>query len=423
MAEVLLKKVSKTYGKVQAVKEIDLQISDNEFLVLVGPSGCGKSSTLRMIAGLEEINSGEIAIGNKVVNNLDPRERNVSMVFQNYALYPHMNVGENLGFSLKIAGLSKEKIEERVMEAANILGIADLLRRKPAQLSGGQRQRVAMGRAIVRRPDVFLFDEPLSNLDAKLRNQMRTEIKRLHQKVQTTIIYVTHDQVEAMTLADRIVLMKDGIIEQVGSPIDLFEKPASKFVATFIGSPTMNMIEATVISTDKGFFMRTNDKIDIPLPKQKNDNVYPEQKISFGFRAEDLVPVKYGSKPDNSWDLDSKVNLSEPLGTETLIFTSLGNKEVVSRIKDSGTDVIINLTSGMGGDIEIGPEDDLMNFGPNTDFAELCDRLDGLFVTGSASNVEPHHYDGPASAAGTLHDARRDATTLPLIRAALDAGG
>ena len=332
MAEVLLKKVSKTYGKVQAVKEIDLQISDNEFLVLVGPSGCGKSSTLRMIAGLEEINSGEIAIGNKVVNNLDPRERNVSMVFQNYALYPHMNVGENLGFSLKIAGLSKEEIEERVMEAANILGIADLLRRKPAQLSGGQRQRVAMGRAIVRRPDVFLFDEPLSNLDAKLRNQMRTEIKRLHQKVQTTIIYVTHDQVEAMTLADRIVLMKDGIIEQVGSPIDLFEKPASKFVATFIGSPTMNMIEATVISTDKGFFMRTNDKIDIPLPKQKNDNVYPEQKISFGFRAEDLVPVKYGSKPDNSWDLDSKVNLSEPLGTETLIFTSLGNKEVVSRM-------------------------------------------------------------------------------------------
>jgi multiple sugar transport system ATP-binding protein len=207
-----------------------------------------------------------------------------------------------------------------------------LQKRKPSQLSGGQRQRVAMGRAIVRRPDVFLFDEPLSNLDAKLRNQMRTEIKRLHQKLQTTIIYVTHDQVEAMTLADRIILMREGIIEQVGSPIDLFEKPASKFVATFIGSPTMNMVEATVVSTDKGLIMRTNDNIEIPLPKQKKDKVHSEQKISFGFRAEDLVPIKYGSKPDNSWDSDSKVNLSEPLGTETLIFTNLGNKEVVSRM-------------------------------------------------------------------------------------------
>ena len=202
----------------------------------------------------------------------------------------------------------------------------------PSELSGGQQQRVAVARAIVLEPKVLLFDEPLSNLDAKLRNQMRTEIKRLHQKLQTTIIYVTHDQVEAMTLADRIILMREGIIEQVGSPIDLFEKPASKFVATFIGSPTMNMVEATVVSTDKGLIMRTNDKIEIPLPKQKKDKVHSEQKISFGFRAEDFVPIKYGLKPDNSWDLDSKVNLSEPLGTETLIFTNLGNKEVVSRM-------------------------------------------------------------------------------------------
>ncbi len=332
MANVDLKNLTKKYGDVIAVQNMDLNIPHNEFLVLVGPSGCGKSTTLRMIAGLEEITSGEIYIGDQLVNEKDPKDRNVSMVFQNYALYPHMTVEENLGFSLKIAKVDKKEIEQRVKEAVHILGLEELQKRKPSQLSGGQRQRVAMGRAIVRRPDVFLFDEPFSNLDAKLRNQMRTEIKRLHQKLQTTIIYVTHDQVEAMTLADRIILMREGIIEQVGSPIDLFEKPASKFVATFIGSPTMNMVEATVVSTDKGLIMRTNDKIEIPLPKQKKDKVHSEQKISFGFRAEDFVPIKYGLKPDNSWDSDSKVNLSEPLGTETLIFTNLGNKEVVSRM-------------------------------------------------------------------------------------------
>ena len=212
MAKVTLEKVSKFYGDVEAVKKIDLDINDKEFLVLVGPSGCGKSSTLRMIAGLEEIDEGKINIGEKTVNELEPRERNVSMVFQNYALYPHMTVEENLGFSLKIAGMKKIDIDKRVVEAAGVLDIEEFLQRKPAQLSGGQRQRVAMGRAIVRRPDVFLFDEPLSNLDAKLRNQMRTEIKRLHQKVETTIVYVTHDQVEAMTLADRIVIIPSFII-------------------------------------------------------------------------------------------------------------------------------------------------------------------------------------------------------------------
>ena len=332
MAKVTLEKVSKFYGDVEAVKKIDLEISDNEFLVLVGPSGCGKSSTLRMIAGLEEIDEGKIIIGDKIVNELEPRERNVSMVFQNYALYPHMTVEENLGFSLKIAGMKKKDIDTRVAEAAGILDIKEFLQRKPAQLSGGQRQRVAMGRAIVRRPDVFLFDEPLSNLDAKLRNQMRTEIKRLHQKVETTIVYVTHDQVEAMTLADRIVIMKDGIIEQIGTPLDLFETPATKFVATFIGSPSMNIISSTIEKDQGKHVMKTEDGISIPVPVSKQDTVKEGQKISFGFRAEDIVPLKFGNKPSQSWDYKSKVNLSEPLGTETLIFTDFGKIEIVSRM-------------------------------------------------------------------------------------------
>ena len=332
MAKVTLEKVSKFYGNVEAVKKIDLEITDNEFLVLVGPSGCGKSSTLRMIAGLEEIDEGKIIIGEKTVNELEPRERNVSMVFQNYALYPHMTVEENLGFSLKIAGMQKNDIDKRVAEAAGILDIDEFLQRKPAQLSGGQRQRVAMGRAIVRRPDVFLFDEPLSNLDAKLRNQMRTEIKRLHQKVKTTIVYVTHDQVEAMTLADRIVIMKDGIIEQIGTPLELFETPATKFVATFIGSPSMNMISSTIKKDQEKYIMITEDGLNIPVPKSKQDVVKEGQKISFGFRAEDIVPLKFGNKPTQSWGYKSKVNLSEPLGTETLIFTNFGNIEIVSRM-------------------------------------------------------------------------------------------
>ena len=332
MAKVTLEKVSKFYGDVEAVKKINLEINDKEFLVLVGPSGCGKSSTLRMIAGLEEIDEGKINIGEKTVNELEPRERNVSMVFQNYALYPHMTVEENLGFSLKIAGMKKTDIDTRVAEAAGILDIEEFLHRKPAQLSGGQRQRVAMGRAIVRRPDVFLFDEPLSNLDAKLRNQMRTEIKRLHQKVETTIVYVTHDQVEAMTLADRIVIMKDGIIEQIGTPLDLFETPATKFVATFIGSPSMNMISSTIEKDQEKIFMKTEDGLSIPVPLSKQDIVKEGQKISFGFRAEDIVPLKFGNRPSQFWDYKSKVNLSEPLGTETLIFTNFGKIEIVSRM-------------------------------------------------------------------------------------------
>ena len=364
MAKVTLEKVSKFYGNVEAVKKINLEIKDKEFLVLVGPSGCGKSSSLRMIAGLEEIDEGIIKIGDQTVNELEPRERNVSMVFQNYALYPHMTVEENLGFSLKIAGQEKNEIEERVKEAAEILDITEFLQRKPSQLSGGQRQRVAMGRAIVRRPDVFLFDEPLSNLDAKLRNQMRTEIKRLHQKVSTTIVYVTHDQVEAMTLADRIVIMKDGIIEQIGSPLDLFERPATKFVATFIGSPSMNMISATIMDENNQLTMRTDDGIFIPVPNDKKNSVKNGQKISFGFRAEDIVPLRFGQKPNNYWDMQSKVNLAEPLGTETLIFTNLGSVEIVSRMF---TPEQVNL-------------DEILDFSLNLDRTYLFDGETGMAI-------------------------------------------
>ncbi len=241
MATLSLKKLSKRYGSMAVVQGIDLEVADREFIALVGPSGCGKSTTLRMIAGLEEISDGVIEIGGRMVNDLPPRSRNISMVFQSYALYPHMTVRENMGFSLKIAGASKQEMERRVAEASAILGLDPLLERRPSQLSGGQRQRVAMGRAIVRDPDVFLFDEPLSNLDAKLRTQMRTEIKKLHAKVRSTVIYVTHDQVEAMTLSDRIVIMRDGHIEQIGTPDEVFRRPETRFVAGFIGSPPMNL--------------------------------------------------------------------------------------------------------------------------------------------------------------------------------------
>lgn len=237
MADVKLNKVVKRYGKTEVVHGVDLDIKHNEFVVLVGPSGCGKSTTLRIIAGLEGITSGEVVIGDRVVNDLPPRDRNISMVFQSYALYPHMTVEENLGFGLKISNIEESEIEKRVQNALQILGLDSLMDRMPAELSGGQRQRVAMGRAIVRTPDVFLFDEPLSNLDAKLRVQMRTEIKKLHQTVKTTVVYVTHDQVEAMTLTDRVVVMRDGYIEQVGSPMEIFHAPTNMFVASFIGSP------------------------------------------------------------------------------------------------------------------------------------------------------------------------------------------
>src|SRR5215211_5631825 len=246
MAQVTLRKVVKMYDEVQAVRGIDLDITDKEFIVLVGPSGCGKSTTLRMIAGLEEISGGDIAIGGDVVNDVPPKDRDIAMVFQNYALYPHMNVYENMSFGLKLKRTPKDEIDRRVKQAAQILDITELLDRKPKQLSGGQRQRVAMGRAIVRDPKVFLFDEPLSNLDAKLRVAMRAEIKALHQRLKTTTVYVTHDQVEAMTMADRIVVMQEGRIEQIGTPLELYDHPVNLFVAGFIGSPAMNVVGGTL---------------------------------------------------------------------------------------------------------------------------------------------------------------------------------
>src|SRR4051795_8097753 len=269
MAQVNLRKVVKHYDETPAVRGISLDIPDKEFVVLVGPSGCGKTTTLRMIAGLEEITDGDIVIGGDVVNDVPPKDRDIAMVFQNYALYPHMSVHENMSFGLRLKKVPKEEIQRRVREAASILGLTELLDRKPKQLSGGQRQRVAMGRAIVRDPKVFLFDEPLSNLDAKLRVQMRTEIKKVHQKVRTTTVYVTHDQVEAMTLADRVVVMNGGLIEQVGTPNDLYHFPLTRFVAGFIGSPAMNFIPCKLEALGDGLQVRLADKIAFPVPADR----------------------------------------------------------------------------------------------------------------------------------------------------------
>ncbi len=327
MAKVHLKNVMKRYGALPVVHAINLDIEHGEFVVLVGPSGCGKSTTLRMVAGLEDISGGEIIIGDRVVNDLPPRDRNISMVFQNYALYPHMSVRENLGFSLKIAGRSASEITAAVNEAAEILSLTELLDRKPGALSGGQRQRVAMGRAIVRHPDVFLFDEPLSNLDAKLRTQMRVEIKKLHQKVGSTVIYVTHDQIEAMTLADRIVIMRDGHIIQIGTPLEVFENPINSFVATFIGSPPMNLLPGTV----QGGQVMLTDGSALPLPP--GFTVTTGQKVDYGIRADNIMPEGHALPPTAHMAyVEMTVLLTEPLGTETLLYASLAGSEVQAKM-------------------------------------------------------------------------------------------
>ncbi|KRB59478.1 sugar ABC transporter ATP-binding protein [Rhizobium sp. Root708] len=331
MATVSLEKLVKRYGSLDVVHGIDLEVADREFIALVGPSGCGKSTTLRMIAGLEPISGGNLKIDGRVVNDLPPRSRNLAMVFQSYALYPHMTVRENMGFSLKISGMKPEEIVPRVDEAARTLDLTHLLDRRPSQLSGGQRQRVAMGRAIVRNPDVFLFDEPLSNLDAKLRTQMRVEIKKLHAKVKSTVIYVTHDQVEAMTLADRIVIMRDGRIEQVGTPEDVFQRPQSKFVAGFIGSPPMNLKDAEI--ADRQVVFENGDRL--PIPARFRDRVSVGQKITFGLRPDDLYPTGHGLHSGHEADVHSQdlpVTLTEPLGNETLVFSDFGNAEWVGRM-------------------------------------------------------------------------------------------
>ena len=327
MAQVHLKNVKKSYGALDVVHGVNLSIAEGEFVVLVGPSGCGKSTTLRMVAGLEDISGGEILIGDRVVNDLPPRERNLAMVFQNYALYPHMTVRENLGFSLKIAKKSQAEINKAVDEAAEILALTPLLDRKPGALSGGQRQRVAMGRAIVRQPDVFLFDEPLSNLDAKLRTQMRVEIKKLHQKVGSTVIYVTHDQIEAMTLADRIVIMRDGHIVQVGTPLDVFENPVNTFVATFIGSPPMNLLSGVV----EGGQLALADGTRIPLPPGMK--LAEGRRVQLGIRADNIMPEGHSLPPTaHMAHVDMKVTLSEPLGTETLVYAQLAGTEVQAKM-------------------------------------------------------------------------------------------
>ncbi|MGH6761013.1 MAG: ABC transporter ATP-binding protein [Phyllobacterium sp.] len=331
MAPVTLKKLVKRYGTVDVVHGINLEVKDGEFIALVGPSGCGKSTTLRMIAGLEGVSDGVIEIGGIPVNDLPPRARNISMVFQSYALYPHMTVAENMGFSLKIAGRPQEEIKRQVAEAAAILDLGHLLERRPSQLSGGQRQRVAMGRTIVRHPDVFLFDEPLSNLDAKLRTQVRTEIKRLHAKVQSTMIYVTHDQVEAMTLSDRIVIMRDGYIEQIGTPEEVFQRPATKFVASFIGSPPMNLDDAEV---SDGRLIFGNGQ-SLPVPPQFRNNLRPGQKITFGLRPDDIYPTGHGLHSGDTGavhEAELPVAITEPLGNETLVFIEFNNRDWVSRM-------------------------------------------------------------------------------------------
>ncbi|RCS22769.1 sn-glycerol-3-phosphate ABC transporter ATP-binding protein UgpC [Phyllobacterium salinisoli] len=319
MAEVTLSKVRKSYGAVDIIHGVDLDISDGEFVVLVGPSGCGKSTLLRMIAGLEIITGGDIRIGGRVVNDLDPKDRDIAMVFQNYALYPHMTVGTNMGFSLEHRGASKAQIAERVNWAADILGLSHLLERYPRQLSGGQRQRVAMGRAIVRDPQVFLFDEPLSNLDAKLRVVMRGEIKTLHQKLKTTTIYVTHDQVEAMTMADKIVVLNGGRVEQIGAPLDLYDQPANRFVAGFIGSPAMNFLDGTI--TSEGFIA---PGIVLPLPE-----------AAHGFHGRKAV---YGIRPEHFTLHDSgvpaEIVLVEPMGSETQVTMKLGETQVIGVFRE-----------------------------------------------------------------------------------------
>jgi multiple sugar transport system ATP-binding protein len=334
MADVGLRKVVKRYDDVEAVRGIDLDIADHEFIVLVGPSGCGKSTTLRMIAGLEDITDGDITIGGDIVNDVPPKDRDIAMVFQNYALYPHMTVAENMSFGLRLKHYPKAEIKARVTEAARLLDITDLIDRRPKQLSGGQRQRVAMGRAIVRNPKVFLFDEPLSNLDAKLRVQMRIEIKKVHQKVRTTTVYVTHDQVEAMTLADRVVVMNKGRIEQIGTPHQLYHSPATRFVAGFIGSPAMNFLPCRLEEVGGAPRIRLTDRLSFPLPPARvarYEKVSRSEKLLLGIRPEHLTEANSHLQPGVE-PFEATLDVTEPMGMETLVYFSLEGSQVCGRV-------------------------------------------------------------------------------------------
>jgi multiple sugar transport system ATP-binding protein len=336
MSSVSIRRVQKSYGAVPIIRDVNVEIDDGEFVILVGPSGCGKSTLLRMIAGLEDISAGEICIGDRVVNDVVPKERDIAMVFQSYALYPHMTVEDNMAFSLKMSGAKKSEIAPKVARAAQILSLEPLLGRLPKELSGGQRQRVAMGRAIVRDPKVFLFDEPLSNLDAKLRVQMRTEIKALHQRLGTTIVYVTHDQVEAMTMADKIVVLHDGVVEQVGAPLDLYDRPNNLFVAGFIGSPAMNLLKGKV--EREGFVIDGTNGLTLP---------FTSAPIAPG------LPAVYGIRPEH-FSLDPagfpiKVEVVEPTGSETQVIAHIGGQEITAVFRE-------RITAGPGEVIRIAPQ-------------------------------------------------------------------
>ena len=334
MANVQFENLFKNYGDVKAVHDFNLKIDEGEFIVLVGPSGCGKSTTLRMIAGLEDITSGLIYIDEKVINKIHPKNRDIAMVFQNYALYPHLSVKDNISFGLRAQKLPKSEVNERVLEAADTLGLQELLARRPGELSGGQKQRVAMGRAIVRNPKVFLFDEPLSNLDAKLRHKMRAEMKKLHKKVGTTTIYVTHDQIEAMTLADRIVIMKDGLIEQVGTPDEVYNKPDNVFVASFIGTPAMNFIEGEVTNISNTIStIMLKDKTVLKINKNNFEN---GQKIILGIRPEDINVMINKEKLDkDTINLNAEISVIEPMGYETVLICESNFGELTGKIESN----------------------------------------------------------------------------------------
>ncbi len=342
MASLSLKNVCKVYPNgFVAVKDFNLEVADKEFIIFVGPSGCGKSTTLRMIAGLEEISSGELWIGDKLVNDVEPKDRDIAMVFQNYALYPHMTVKDNMAFGLKLRKVPKDQIDKAVHEAAKILDIEHLLDRKPKALSGGQRQRVAMGRAIVRSPKVFLMDEPLSNLDAKLRVQMRVEISKLHQRLQTTIIYVTHDQTEAMTLGTRIVVLKDGVIQQVDTPQSLYQTPDNIFVAGFIGSPQMNLIDAEVIENGNSVTLKLSDTVSINLPEEKSkalvDNGYAGKTVVVGIRPEDIRDDEEFIAKHYDTQFEATVKVYELLGAEVNLHYDIGDVTCTAKVNPRTT--------------------------------------------------------------------------------------
>ncbi len=334
MSNVILKNVVKQFGAVKAVDNLSIEVQDKEFAVLVGSSGCGKTTALRMIAGLEAVSSGDIYIGDTRVNELEPKDRDIAMVFQNYALYPHMNVRDNMGFGLKIRKLSEPEITARVDEAADILGIQELLERKPKELSGGQRQRVAVGRAIVRQPKVFLFDEPLSNLDAKLRVAMRAEISKLHKRLGATIIYVTHDQVEAMTMADRIFIMSQGLLQQSGAPMDVYARPANRFVAGFIGSPSMNFVEASLVAEGGAVFIDAGGfRLRAPADFMPRLADHIGKSVVFGVRPEDIVAHDPTVSVDAGQSLTARADVVETLGSEIFVYLTCGAHSIVARME------------------------------------------------------------------------------------------